>query len=267
MPNTTNDEGPSRDYYTREELDELGIEYPEPPERACRHCGRALESKAFIALKSVIWIADEECGCEESERAKAEERRIQAAREAHEKRKRYLSCGIERRFLTATVSNAECAEYIAGFEQSGGRGLFITGCVGAGKTYLASAIARHLIDAGKSVRMATSADMLAAIQSTFDNESSSLDAIHAFGGASLLVIDDLGKESASDWSLSTLFQIVNMRYGAMLPTIVTSQYPFSKLIERFARRGDEDTAVAIVSRLKETCTLIKLEDRNRRLEK
>lgn len=267
MPSTTSDAEESKGLYTEEELDSLGIEHSDPPNPLCEFCGKPLKVGAMIAIKSVIWLADGECDCEQSRLAKEAEERAQAAREARLRKEKYLSAGIGRRFLAATVSNHTGAEFLADFEKGQGTGLYIIGNAGSGKTYLASAIARQLIDAGKTVRMVTSTDMLAAIQQTFDNNESAFDAIYAYGRCGLLVIDDLGKESASDWSLATLFQIINMRYEAMLPTVVTSQYAFSKLIERFSRRGDEDTAVAIVSRLKETCTFINLGERNRRLEK
>ena len=53
----------------------------------------------------------------------------------------------------------------------------------------------------------------------------------------MLVLDDLGKESSSRWSLKTLFTIVNSRYEGMRPTVITSQYTLGQLRARLASTG------------------------------
>ena len=68
----------------------------------------------------------------------------------------------------------------------------------------------------------------------------------------LLTIDDLGKEQATEWSVSVLYNIINERYEAMLPTIITTNYKTSALIDRLSAKGDKETASAIVSRFVES---------------
>ena len=70
----------------------------------------------------------------------------------------------------------------------------------------------------------TAIDMLGEIQRTFDDSSPTLDVVRRYVECDLLVIDDMGKESAGDWAVRTLFQILNARYGEMRSTIVTSEY-------------------------------------------
>ena len=70
----------------------------------------------------------------------------------------------------------------------------------------------------------------------------------------------MGKESAGDWAVRTLFQILNARYGEMRSTIVTSEYDPPNLGRRMSRQGFGDPATAILSRLKETCTRIERPD-------
>ena len=65
--------------------------------------------------------------------------------------------------------------------------------------------------------------------------------------------------------LSQVFRIVNDRYEQMRPVIVTTQFSRPELIERLAKNGDEETAVAIVSRLFEMCELISLTGQDRRI--
>jgi DNA replication protein DnaC len=38
----------------------------------------------------------------------------------------------------------------------------------------------------------------------------------------MLVLDDLGTESATPWAKEKLFQLLNYRYSAMLPTVITT---------------------------------------------
>ena len=92
----------------------------------------------------------------------------------------------------------------------------------------------------------------------------SLDAVLRFASSDVLILDDLGKESASAWSASMIFQIVNYRYEAMRPLIVTSQYDLAGLEKRIARQGEHESARAIVSRLRQMCHEIKLSGEDRR---
>ena len=120
------------------------------------------------------------------------------------------------------------------------------------------------IEAGYSVVLTTSLSMLEDIQDTYGKEASSLDAVLHFASSDVLILDDLGKESASAWSASMIFQIVNYRYEAMRPLIVTSQYDLASLEKRIARQGERESARAIVSRLRQMCHVIKLSGGDRR---
>lgn len=61
----------------------------------------------------------------------------------------------------------------------------------------------------------------------------------------VVVLDDLGREKVSDWTGETVYGIVNHRYEAMLPTIVTSNLsgaelaasPYWPAISRLAEDG------------------------------
>lgn len=263
MPDTTTES--SGVILAKADLDALGIACPAPPDLRCEFCGGPLEVRAVRLFKAVTWIPFGECGCEgATRRREAEMARIRAEAE-QARHRRYRKAGIERRYYDAVVDNRVSAEFLASFARNDGSGLFICGVTGAGKTYMASAIACALVDGGKRVVMDTSIGILSRIKATFDSGGGTEEAIREYGRCDLLVIDDFGKESASDWSLSTMFQIVNMRYGAMLPTVVTSQYRYSKLVERLERNGDSDGAEAIVSRIKQTSRFVELERRNRRL--
>jgi DNA replication protein DnaC len=50
--------------------------------------------------------------------------------------------------------------------------------------------------------------------------------------ADLVVLDDLGREKVTDWASERLYVLVNERYNAMRPTVVTSNYGPDQLAER-----------------------------------
>ncbi|MCA9968103.1 MAG: ATP-binding protein, partial [Anaerolineales bacterium] len=54
--------------------------------------------------------------------------------------------------------------------------------------------------------------------------------------APILVLDDLGTESATAWAREKLYQLFNYRYNARLPTVITTATPVDELDPRLATR-------------------------------
>ena len=251
-------------FITPEMAKEQGLNSPKSEGTDCPFCGRILEPRGVMLNGRVAWVAFEPCGCEgEANAAKEAEAYEQQLREREEKVK-LMRAGVKKRYLDARVDTEEAQRYMERFGSDDGRGLYIHGNVGTGKTYLASALARMFIEAGYTVVLTTTLAMLEDIQDTYGKEASSLDAVLRFASSDVLILDDLGKESASAWSASMIFQIVNYRYEAMRPLIVTSQYDLAGLEKRIARQGEHESACAIVSRLRQMCHEIKLSGSDRR---
>lgn len=76
------------------------------------------------------------------------------------------------------------------------------------------------------------------------------DPLRRYAEVRYLIVDDLGKRRPTGFVLDSLFSLIDQRYSAMLPTLVTTQYKPSDLVRRLAEQGDPDTAKAIVSRLR-----------------
>lgn len=171
--------------------------------------------------------------------------------------------GIPRRYWAAEADRPEFAEYIASFAGNGGAGLYIHGGVGAGKTHAASAMARLFAEAGYEVAFTTAKGMLERVKATFD-EGGTEAAVARYAKCDVLVLDDLGKEDATEWSVGTVFSVLDARYEDMRPTIVTSNYAPGALADRLARRGERVTAEAIASRISQTCRTVYLGGRDRR---
>jgi DNA replication protein DnaC len=122
---------------------------------------------------------------------------------------------------------------------------------GNGKTHLAAAISNYVAGSGKSVLFVVVPDLLDHLRSTFGPGSNArLDRrFEEIKNVQLLVLDDLGTESATPWAREKLYQLLNYRYVARLPTVVTTTTPLKKLQEqdpRLASRMSDSTICVIV---------------------
>jgi DNA replication protein DnaC len=101
--------------------------------------------------------------------------------------------------------------------------LVFEGTYGCGKTHLAAAIANYRADLGDPPLFVMVPDLLDHLRATFSpNASTSYDRrFDEVRTAPLLILDDLGSQSATPWAKEKLHQLVNYRYNAELPTIFT----------------------------------------------
>lgn len=101
--------------------------------------------------------------------------------------------------------------------------MVLSGDFGAGKTHLAAAIANSLTQRGQNVLFVVVPDLLDHLRATFA-PGSAVSFDHRFEearNAPHLVLDDFGTENATPWAREKLFQIIDFRYVAQLPTIIT----------------------------------------------
>jgi len=103
--------------------------------------------------------------------------------------------------------------------------LVFQGVTGCGKTHLAAAIANYRLHAGKPVKFEVVPDLLDHLRSTFSPESRvSYDQVfESVKNTPLLVLDDYGEQSTTPWAQEKLYQVINYRYNARLPTVITTR--------------------------------------------
>lgn len=237
--------------------------------KICPHCGAILKPhlapSPFSGSKAFVFCGWEQCTCEGAKRERKEREIADKKRAEQERQERrqiaYKRAGIKPRFLDAQSDMAD--SIITDIKR--GIGAYICGPVGTGKTYLASAVARVAIDSGMSVKVTDTLSIMATLKSSYRDGVSEDSVLNALSQCQLLVIDDLGKESPTDWTLSQVFRVINDRYEMMRPVVITTQFSKSDLIYRLAKNGDAETAVAIVSRLFEMCRKVELSGHDRRL--
>ena len=129
-----------------------------------------------------------------------------------------------------------------------GRGLWLMGDVGTGKTTLAMLVSKAAAEAGRTVAIYSLPRLLARIRRTYDGEpgeDSYLEFFDRLTSVDLLHIDDLGAEKRSDWVLEQLYAIVDERYQSQRSMVVTSNLDYDQLKEQIGSR--------VVSRLTEMC--------------
>jgi DNA replication protein DnaC len=181
---------------------------------------------------------------------------------------RYRGVSFERppvsdmaRDLETRAAVGEIRAYVEELEErlAAGRGLWLFGDTGTGKTTLAMLISKAALESGHSVAIYSLPKLLARIRRTYDSEPGGegyLSFFERLTSVDLLHIDDLGAEKRSDWVLEQLYALVNERYEAQKSMLVTTNLPHEELEEQIGART--------VSRLTQICDEVPLYGSDRR---
>ena len=181
---------------------------------------------------------------------------------------RYRGVSFERppvsdmaRDLQTKAAVAEVRAYIEDLDMrlEEGRGLWLFGDTGTGKTTLAMLISKAALEAGRSVAIYSLPKLLARIRRTYDSEPGGdnyLSFFERLTSVDLLHIDDLGAEKRSDWVLEQLYALINERYEDQRAVLVTTNLRHDELEDQIGSRT--------VSRLTQMCDEVELTGHDRR---
>lgn len=234
-------------------------------------CGKCHTQKECVLPKSDGTTKTVHCACDCSVE--------QNEREAEEKRKRdrmqYLDSMRRTGFPDAEMREWTFAKsdhgdqrnetiarkYVANFDsmRKQGTGLLLCGQVGTGKSFLAAAIANELISQGTPCLMTNFSRIISRVSEKFGGDQKYLDDLNRFD---LLIIDDLGAERDSDFTWEKVMNVIDARYRAGLPLIITTNLG----PKDFADRGDIRRQ-RVFSRLKEMCICLEVKGEDRRGKK
>lgn len=156
-------------------------------------------------------------------------------------------------------TNREACEiarrYAKSFTRDCSNGLIFSGKVGRGKSHLCAAITMELLSRGHSVVFGTVTNLLAQIRNTYSSDKETEKMVFdRFVRCQMLVIDDLGKEKVTDWTEQTVYELINARYEANKPLLVTTNMDVFRLPQRYPQNGE-----AILSRLLEMCRGVEMQ--------
>jgi len=215
---------------------------------------------AFEELDGRIYQVYSKCA-----KLKMEEQKMRYARNIR-------TSGLPRNYLDKTFENFEVGrnekaikrikEYLQNKEWRDGRGLYITGTVGCGKTHLAAAIVHELARQNVYTLFVFVPDFLDEIRSTYDDKNQDEERENPFELAKIstvLILDDLGTEKVTEWANEKLLQLINYRTSNNLTTIITSNYTLQELPGRLGQR--------IYSRIKGACEEIIINGEDRRAKR
>lgn len=129
-------------------------------------------------------------------------------------------------------------DYAENFSSKSGNLLF-TGGTGVGKTFLSSAVARHVIDKGFSVVYDSISNIVSEFESVKFNKAQT--DLSKYDTCDLLIIDDLGTEMITQFSESVVYTLLNNRINMRKPMIVSTNINPERVGEMYSQ--------SVVSRL------------------
>lgn len=114
--------------------------------------------------------------------------------------------------------------------------LLMLGNTGLGKTHLSLAIAGQVIRRGYGVIYASAQNILNKLESEKFGRSDSADTENSLLGCDLLILDDLGTEFSTQFTVSAIYNIINSRLLASKPTIISTNLSMEQLESIYTQR-------------------------------
>lgn len=209
------------------------------------HCGKChgkkqtrLPASTFTDGREMIVHCICKCQAEANERKKEEEER----RETMERIEKLKSTSlIDDKLKNAKLRTFQkdsdnqkvytlAERYVERFDEmyQKRQGLLFWGTVGTGKSYTAACIANELLERNIPVVMTSFVKILQNIQGNQEEEKIFM---RYLNDARLLIIDDLGTERNTDYALEKVYNIIDSRYRAGKPLILTTNMTVKEMQE------------------------------------
>ena len=139
------------------------------------------------------------------------------------------------RGMSAVLAAARC--FADEFDVSSSQNLLMIGGTGLGKTHLSSAIARRVIERGYDVCYTTAIDMFADFETEqFGNRIPRGEFTDKYFDCDLLILDDLGTELTNQFTVSCLYNLLNVRINRRLPMIVSTNLDQKSFMQAYSER-------------------------------
>ncbi len=128
-----------------------------------------------------------------------------------------------------------CKNYADDFDEKSGN-IIMMGNTGLGKTHLSLAIAGEAAKKGYSVIYGSAQNLLSNIENEKFGRSQGVGAEQSILDCDLLIIDDLGAEFSTQFTVSAVYNIINSRLLSSKPTIISTNMTMDEIEERYTQR-------------------------------
>ncbi len=207
----------------------------------CPICGKPAELKTFTAPQGEVGAFVYTCNCKQHNKAKEQQEK--------DKAQLFAEAGVD----TSATKRCEPAPIISKIYQEG-KGCFLYGSTGAGKTTMLDAIAYRIIagnvyEAGgrinckKRVRMVGAVELFESLRGY--GSDAARQRLEDLKTCDWLLIDDLGQERSSEWVVERLYELLDARYRLNAITCASSNYTMADLGRKWAANDDLKARVMI----------------------
>ena len=141
-------------------------------------------------------------------------------------------------YRTMTTVLDYMKKYAETFKGKGSSNLLMMGGTGLGKTHLSSAIAKRIIERGYDVYYVSAINMFYGFEFAQFGRTASFtqDSPDRCFECDLLIIDDLGTEMTNQFTVATLYNLINTRMNLGKPTVINTNLNQSELRQRYTDR-------------------------------
>jgi len=151
------------------------------------------------------------------------------------------SCGVDRKYRDCTFDKFQGGSKLVEDLKRlvlNGKSVLLTGNTGCGKTHLAVAMMAEFLKSRLDALFVTLPDLLLEIRSTFSERSTTTEKslVEWFSTKQFLVLDDLGAEKPSEFTVATLYLILDRRIRQERQTIITTNLTIGEIAEYSSAR-------------------------------
>lgn len=200
----------------------------------------------------VVWTQCPKCVAETEDKERAEKMAEDARKRQEIAEARLKHAGIPERFKDRTIegfvastdeqvkAKTFCADLVENWpdHRKRGRTVVLSGNPGTGKSHLAIAVLRQVMNTGTGMYL-NAMDLVRLVRDTWrrDSDKSETQVLEALGRLDLLVIDEVGVQYGSEGEQLVLFDVLNRRYRDLMPTILLTNLKAAEFREFIGERS------------------------------